>query len=113
MPKVLYDTKIEIFIPEDYVIRMRDELAKVSVGRIGNYDHCVAVTNVRGYYRPLEGAAPFEGEVGKISEVTECKMEINCMQANIPAALEVIRRVHPYDEPLVNMIPLHAHFSKA
>ncbi len=106
MPTQKYNTKIEIFIPEGYVLRLRDELAKINVGRIGNYDHCVAVTAVRGYYRPLEGAKPFEGQVGSISEVQECKLEVSCLREDIPAALEVIRRVHPYEEPLINIIPL-------
>jgi len=106
MPKFHFDTKIEVFIPEDHVIILRDELSKVNVGRIGNYDHCVAVSNVRGYFRPLEGANPFEGTVGKISEVSECKLEVSCLKENIPVALEVIRRIHPYEEPIVNIFTL-------
>ena len=106
MSKAKYDTKIEIFIPEQYVLKMRDELAKVNVGRIGNYDHCVAVTNVRGYFRPLEGVEPFEGIIGIISEVPESKLEVSCLKEDVPAALQVVRRIHPYEEPLVNIIPL-------
>jgi hypothetical protein len=101
-----YDTKIEIFIPADHVIRMRDELSKVGVGHIGNYDHCVAVTDVRGYFRPLEGADPFEGRVGVLSEVNECKIEVSCERRKVADALDVIRKFHPYEEPLVNIIPL-------
>lgn len=88
-----YDFKLEIFIPEQFVISLRDELAKVGAGRIGKYDHCLAYTLVKGYWRPLEGSNPFDGEIGQISEGME-------------AALEAIRRIHPYDEPLINIIPL-------
>jgi hypothetical protein len=105
----LYDTKIEIFIPEAYTARLLDELSKFSVGRIGNYDHCASVTNVRGFWRPLEGADPFDGEIGKIGEGAEHKVEVNCRQENVRAALKVIRSIHPYDQPVVNVISLSNH----
>ena len=102
----LYDYKIEVFIPEDFVEALRDELSKVDVGHIGNYDHCISVTKVKGYWRPLDGASPFDGEVGKISEGDECKIEVNCRKENVRDALKVIKQVHPYDQPVVNIVPL-------
>lgn len=67
------------------------------------------MTVVRGYWRPLEGATPFQGRVGEISEGTECKVEARCDRRYVAEALAAIRRVHPYDEPLVNVIPLVNH----
>ena len=103
------DVKLEIFVPQDYALKLRDELAKAGVGRIGNYDHCVAITPVQGYFRPLIGANPFEGEVGKITETAEAKLEVNCERGLLDQAIKVIRSVHPYEEPLVNIIPLVNH----
>jgi hypothetical protein len=103
------DVKLEIFVPQEYALKIRDELAKIGVGRIGSYDHCVAISPVQGYYRPLPGAEPFEGQVGKINEIAEYKIEINCERALVNQAIKVIRRVHPYEEPLVNVIPLANH----
>jgi len=100
------DVKLEIFVPREYAFKIRDELAKIGVGRIGSYDHCVAIYPVQGYYRPLPGADPFDGEIGKISEVAEYKVEANCKRELVNEAIKVIRSVHPYDEPLVNVIPL-------
>lgn len=104
------DVKLEIFVPQDHALNLRDELAKIGVGVIGNYDHCVAFTPVRGFFRPMEGANPFEGEVGTISEVAEYKLEVNCRRELVHEALKVIKRVHPYEEPLINIIPLANHF---
>lgn len=101
--------KLEVFVPQEYALQIRDELAKIGVGRIGNYDHCVDIYPVRGYFRPLPGADPFEGEIGRISEVAEYKLEVNCPRDLVNEAMQVIRRVHPYDEPLVNIIPLANH----
>jgi hypothetical protein len=84
-------------------------LAKIGVGRIGNYDHCMAMYLVQGSFRPLEGANPFEGKVGEINEGTEYKMEINCKRKLIEEAIKIIKSVHPYEEPLINVIPLANH----
>ena len=43
----IYDYKIEVFIPEELVFPLRDELARIGVGVIGNYDHCIAFSLVR------------------------------------------------------------------
>lgn len=101
--------KLEIFVPQDYSLKLRDELAKIGVGRLGNYDHCVAIYPVQGYFRPLPGAEPFEGEHGKVTEVAEHKLEVNCERGLIDEAIKVIKSVHPYEEPLVNIIPLANH----
>jgi hypothetical protein len=57
----------------------------------------------------LIGAKPFEGEVGKISDTMEAKLEVNCERGLVNEAIKVIRSVHPYEEPLVNIIPIANH----
>jgi hypothetical protein len=101
--------KLEIFAPQEYALKIRDELAKIGVGRVGSYDHCLAMHPVQGYYRPLPGADPHEGQVGKVSETVEYKIEVNCERALVEQAIKVVRSVHPYEEPLVNVIPLANH----
>jgi len=103
------EVKLEIFTPQEHTLKLRDELAKIGVGVIGNYDHCVAISSVQGYYRPLPEANPFEGEVGSISEVAEYKLEVNCKRELVNEAIKVIRSTHPYEEPLINIIPLANH----
>ncbi|MEW6401375.1 MAG: cytochrome C biogenesis protein [Chloroflexota bacterium] len=103
------DVKLEIFVPQEHALKIRDELAKIGVGVIGNYDHCVALMAVRGFFRPREGANPAVGAVGNISEVAEYKLEVNCKRDLVQEAIRVIRRVHPYEEPLINVIPLANH----
>jgi hypothetical protein len=100
------EVKLEIFIPATHVEALRLALGQVGAGRIGNYDHCCSVTEVRGYWRPLDGADPYQGEIGKIEQGSECKVEVNCRRELVAAALAAVRRVHPYEEPLINIIPL-------
>ncbi|MBW7920029.1 MAG: cytochrome C biogenesis protein [Anaerolineales bacterium] len=103
------DVKLEIFVPQDHARKLADALSEIGVGVIGNYDHCVAMTQVTGYFRPLEGANPYSGKVGEIKVVMEYKLEVNCKRELVKEAMQVIRRVHPYEEPLVNVVPLANH----
>lgn len=101
--------KLEIFVPQGYVDQIREALAKAGAGVIGNYDHCLAITQITGSFRPLEGANPFDGQVGKISTVTEYKVEVNCRRELVKQAIQTVKSVHPYEEPLINIIPLANH----
>ncbi len=103
------DVKLEIFVPQEYALKIRDHLAEIGVGRIGDYDHCVAIYPVQGYFRPLPGANPFDGQIGRIQETAEAKVEVNCKRELVNEAIRIVRRVHPYEEPLVNVIPLANH----
>lgn len=98
--------KIEIFIPPEYIDSLRNALAAVGAGKIGNYDHCCSITEVRGYWRPLKGAQPFLGEVDQVEEGVECKVEVNCSRELVKDAIVIIKHVHPYEQPVINIIPL-------
>ena len=50
--------KIEIFILEQNIERLRNELSQVGLSHIGNYDHCISITDVSGLWRPIAAAAP-------------------------------------------------------
>ena len=109
MKKITETVKIEVFIPEAYIEVIRDGLNEIGVGRIGNYDHCISITTVKGYWRPLADAAPYAGEIGKVSFGEERKIEVNCPAEKVEDALKVIREIHPYDRPLINIVPLLNH----
>ena len=43
--------KLEIFIPETKILELQKALQKVDAGHIGNYDSCMSVSQVTGYWR--------------------------------------------------------------
>lgn len=98
--------KFEIFIPCDYLPALRDVLHDAGAGRIGDYDHCLSISEVSGYWRPLDGANPFDGIIGEVSSGHECKVEVICGSENVESVIEAIKSVHPYEEPVFNIVPL-------
>ena len=98
--------KLEIFAPAEAVDEILEVLAATHAGEIGNYDHCTSITQVDGSYRPLEGATPAVGEVGKLFFGGEVKIEVNCREGYLMEAIQAVRDVHPYEEPVINVIPL-------
>ena len=98
--------KFEVFIPEGYVDAMREQLNALGVLKVGDYDHVLSAAKVTGYWRPLEGANPHSGSVGEISCAPECKLEFRCSGGLLQQTVEKIYEVHPYEEPVVNVLPL-------
>lgn len=98
--------KVEVLLPEKYIEEVRNRLNEMGVLKVGNYDNVISYTHVSGFWRPLEEATPFEGAKGEISFGTECKMEFRCCKQDIEEVKRLIKSVHPYEEPIINVIPL-------
>lgn len=106
MPEFSY-CKLEIFIPESHLPALQAALQQVGAGHIGNYDCCLSYSSVTGCWRPLAGAAPFLGAVGEISAEPELKVEVTCQTRRVNETVDAVKRVHPYEEPVINVIPLY------
>ena len=100
--------KLEIYIPESHFTALQKALQSADAGHIGNYDCCLSYSRVRGTWRPLQGARPYIGEEGIVSEAEELKVEVNVRKVKLASTLRAIRSVHPYEEPVINVIPLYA-----
>ena len=98
--------KIEIFIPAEYTNKLREGLNNIGALGVGNYDNVMSITKIKGYWRPLDGANPFDGTIGKISEADEDKIEFSTDIKNIENIIKMIKEIHPYEEPVINIIPL-------
>ena len=100
--------KLEIYIPESHFLALQRALQSVDAGHIGNYDRCLSYSRVKGAWRPLRGAMPYNGTEGAVSEAEELKVEVNVSSDKLTSTLRAIRTVHPYEEPVINVIPLCA-----
>ena len=70
--------KIVVFVPADAAEQVRAALAEAGAGRIGDYDQASFSSRGEGRFRPLEGAAPAIGEVGRAEVVDEVRVETVC-----------------------------------
>ena len=100
--------KLEIFIPETHFRKLQKALQDVDAGHIGNYDSCLSYSKVMGTWRPLEGTDPFIGDTGEISEEPELKVEVTIKTERLKDTIAAVKTVHPYEEPVINVIPLYA-----
>lgn len=98
--------KLEIFIPETHLKLLQQTLQKADAGHFGKYDSCLSYSRVTGVWRTLDGATPYIGKAGEISEEPEIKVEVSCKKENLSKTLQAIKSVHPYEEPVINIIPM-------
>lgn len=100
--------KLEIFIPETHLRLLQQTLQEVDAGHIGKYDCCLSYSRVTGCFRPLAGCHPYLGTEGEISEEPELKVEVTCPTEKVGLTVKAVRKIHPYEEPVINVIPLYA-----
>ena len=74
--------KLEIFLPPTHLEVVQKALQEVDAGHIGNYDSCMSVSPVTGYWRPLDGCNPYIGTNGEISCEPELKVEVTVYTEN-------------------------------
>ncbi len=98
--------KLEIYTPESEVIAIRDALIEVGAGVVGNYDSVISIVKVSGFWRPNEESSPVTGEKNKINFGEEVRVEVCCNKEIVSTALKAVRAIHPFEEPVINIIPL-------
>lgn len=98
--------KLEIYVPESHFEAVRAALFRVDAGHIGNYDHCLSWSPVRSCWRPLTGTHPWQGTEGALEEADEVKVEVTVTAQRLAETLDAVREAHPYEEPVIQIIPL-------
>ncbi len=99
--------KLEIFIPATHFEKLQRTLQEVDAGHIGTYDSCLSYSQVLSCWRPLEGTHPYLGIVGEVSTEPELKVEVTCLAEKVDLTVEAVKKVHPYEEPVIQVIPLY------
>lgn len=98
--------KIIVTIPIENVDEVRNAICEAGAGIIGNYTHCSMSTKCIGTFKPNDEANPYIGENNKMEFVEEEKLEVVCDIDNVKNVVLKLRKVHPYEEPAIDIIPL-------
>lgn len=98
--------KLVVFVPEENADEVRNALGEAGAGKIGNYTFCSYSLKGVGRFKPGNGADPHIGQVGKLESVVEERIEVACEKHQAKEIIEVIKRVHPYEEVVVDIYPM-------
>lgn len=81
-------------------------MGEAGAGVLGEYTFCSFSTDGTGRFLPSDSATPHVGEVGAINQEAEVRVETFCDRNKARAVVNAIKAAHPYEEPVVYIIPL-------
>jgi len=98
--------KIVVFVPLTHAGTVRKAIGDAGGGVIGNYTYCSFSSRGVGRFNPQKGASPAIGEIGKLEEVEEERIEFVCPRDKAKKVIAAIKKVHPYEEIALDIYPL-------
>lgn len=100
--------KIVVFAPVGSAESLRRALSDAGAGALGDYAGASFTSTGEGRFRPLEGARPAVGEVGRAEVVDEVRIEAVLPRRLRAQVVEAMRAAHPYEEPAHDVLELAA-----
>ncbi len=98
--------KVTVLVPVAGADRVRTALADAGAGTIGDYDGASFSTAGEGRFRPLAGADPVIGEVGRAEVVDEVRVEAVLPRRRRRSVVAAMLAAHPYQEPAFDVVEL-------
>lgn len=98
--------KIITTAPLDEADQIRQALGEAGAGKIGEYSFCSFSIIGKGRFKPSENAHPHIGEANKLEIVEEEQIEVICDRASAKQVVAALRKAHPYEEPVIDIVPL-------
>jgi hypothetical protein len=104
------DQKVMIVVgaPHAYIDQILDAIASAGGSILGDYTHCAFTNTGQGQFKPGASARPHIGEKEQINRVDETRIETFCDLDNARFVVQAIRAAHPYEEPVIYLVPLLA-----
>lgn len=98
--------KIGVNIPAEFLQTLMDSINDNMESLYPLYDRTFNYWPVKGTWRPLPGATPYNGTVGRIVLADEMRLEFTVKEKDLEKVLMIIKDVHPYEEPVIDIIPM-------
>jgi hypothetical protein len=98
--------QIVVGVPHTHLYALLEAMAAAGAGELGEYTHCSYASEGVGRFRPSAAAHPALGAKETINEVPEVRVETICDADKVKRVLAAIRAAHPYEEPMLYLIPL-------
>ncbi|MBZ0291243.1 MAG: divalent cation tolerance protein CutA [Anaerolineae bacterium] len=97
---------IVVGVPESGLETVLSAMADAGAGVVGEYTHCSYTSEGLGRFLPGAAANPAVGQRGKVNQVAEVRVETFCAWEKAKAIVQAIRQAHPYEVPVIYIIPL-------
>ncbi len=98
--------KLVVYVPTTHADLIRDAIGNAGGGKLGNYTFCTFSSKGIGRFKPGPGAHPAIGEIGKLEEVEEERVDVICQEDVLKNVITAIKKVHPYEEIAMDVYPL-------
>lgn len=105
-PKQQTLRKLVTFAPHTSAEKVRTALFEAGAGSIGDYDSCSFNVEGQGTFRGNENSNPFVGEVGKLHQEAETRMEVIYEKWKEKSMLQALFASHPYEEVAFDLYSL-------
>lgn len=90
--------QIVVYGPEAAMQVVQDAMFLAGAGKVGHYDECGWAVAGQGTFRPLEGADPHIGQLGRREQLDEVRFEVVVEPWKLNDVLRAMRESHPYEE---------------
>lgn len=74
----------------------------------GKYEGAAFLTFGHGTWIALKGSKPFKGRLNRREMVQEVKIETTALASKASEIVKVLRSIHPYEEPVIEIYPLES-----
>lgn len=96
--------KLVVYVPLADLDPVVDALGAAGAGALGDYDRCAWSVEGTGTFRPLAGARPAIGAIGRVEQVREARVEMVVPAGRRGEVISALRAVHPYEEPAFDLL---------
>ncbi len=103
-PQKMY--KFITYVPQPDFKPVADAAFSAGAGHIGDYAECGYRLTGEGFFKPLSGANPAIGQVGKREYVTETRFETLVLEDQLNAVIDAVKKAHPYEEVAFDIIEI-------
>ena len=94
---------VGVDVPEEFLEKLMDAIDAAMEPVYPGYRRSFRYYPVTGTWKTMEGSHPYIGRPGEISVEKEVRLEFVVRKEDLPAVMEAVSRVHPYEEPAVDV----------
>ena len=98
--------KLVVTVPTSHADAVRKVLGDAGAGKIGEYDHCSFSVKGIGRFKGNDKSHPAIGSPNVYESVEEERIEVNVDTVKLPKVISQLKKVHPYEEPQIDIYPL-------